>query len=92
MRLKSLGVTLLFVISSWIAPPPAQALTVRSIPANWETTYTNAGASARLGASSFTFDESGRDVVATFNVTFISESRQQWPEDAKKAFMRATKI
>ena len=92
MRLKSLGVTLLFVISSWIAPSPAQALTVRSIPANWETTYTNAGASARLGASSFTFDESGRDVVATFNVTFISESRQQWPEDAKKAFMRATKI
>ena len=100
MRLKSLGVTLLFVISSWVVPTPAQALPVRSIPANWETTYTdagadsgaNAGASARLGASSFTFDESGRDVVATFNVSFISESRQQWPEDAKKAFMRATKI
>lgn len=100
MRLKSLGVTLLFVISSWIAPTPAQALPVRSIPANWEITYTDAGANAgadagagaRLGASSFTFDESGRDVVSTFNVTFISESRQQWPEDAKKAFMRATKI
>ena len=73
-------------------PLPAQALPVRSIPANWEVTYAGAGAGARLGASSFTFDESGRDVVSTFNVTFISESRQQWPEDAKKAFMRATKI
>ena len=96
MRLKSLGVTLLLVISSWITPAPAQALSVKSIPAHWESTYAtsgpNAGAGARLGASSFTFDESGRDVVSTFNVTFISESRQQWPEDAKKAFMRATKI
>ncbi|NDA81162.1 MAG: hypothetical protein EBX92_08625, partial [Actinobacteria bacterium] len=77
-------------------PAPAQALSVKSIPAHWESTYAtsgpNAGAGARLGASSFTFDESGRDVVSTFNVTFISESRQQWPEDAKKAFMRATKI
>jgi len=96
VRLKSLGVTLLFVISGWLLPLPAQALTVRSIPANWEVTYAdsevNAAAGARPGTSSFTFDESGRDVVATFNVTFISESRQQWPEDAKKAFMRATKI
>ena len=94
MRLKSLGVTLLLVISSWVSPAPAHSLSVRSIPANWEITYAEAaaGASARLGTSSFTFDESGRDVISTFNVTFISESRQQWPEDAKKAFMRATKI
>ena len=104
MRLKSLGVTLLFVISSWITPIQAEALYARSIPADWEITYanpehsyrsdveSNAGASARLGASSFTFDDSGRDVRSTFNVTFITESRQQWPEDAKKAFMRATKI
>lgn len=108
MRLKSLGVTLLFVISSWALPTPAQALTALSIPANWEITYAdsgtgtgtgtgsgtgvNAGTGARLGASSFTFDESGRDILSTFTVSFISESRQQWPEDAKKAFLRATKI
>jgi hypothetical protein len=96
VRLKSLGVTLLLVMSSWISPAPAHSLPVRSIPADWETTFVNSGAnagtSARLGTSSFTFDDSGRDVISTFNVTFISESRQQWPEDAKKAFMRATKI
>jgi hypothetical protein len=96
VRLKSLGATLLLVISSWVSPAPAHSLPVRSIQANWETTYANAGAnagvSARLGASSFTFDDSGRDVRSTFNVTFISESRQQWPEDAKRAFLRATKI
>jgi len=92
VRIKSLGVALVFVISSWVIPAPAQALPVRSIPADWEVTYANAGAGARLGASSFTFDESGRDVLSTFNVTFISESRQQWPEEAKSAFMRATKI
>jgi hypothetical protein len=96
VRLKSLGATLLLVISGWVIPVPAQALTVRSIPANWEITYAdsevNAGAGARLGASSFTFDETGRDVLSTFNVSFLSESRLPWPEDAKKAFMRATKI
>ena len=96
MRLKSLGATLLFVISSaFIATPltPAQGLTeehVHSIPANWDVVY--AGAGSNQGPSSITFDETGRDVLSTFNVTFISESRQQWPEDAKKAFMRAAKI
>ena len=93
MRLKSLGATLLFVISSTLLPIPALGLTARpplSIPANWDVVY--AGVSNNQGASSITFDETGRDVLSTFNVTFISESRQQWPEDAKKAFMRATKI
>lgn len=94
MRLKSLGVTLLLVISSWLAPTsltsPALGLTVRSIPGNWDVTY--AGTSSSQGPSTITFDDTGRDVLSTFNVTFISESRQQWPEDAKKAFLRATKI
>ena len=94
MRLKSLSVTLLLVISSWLAPgaitAPAQALSVRSIPGNWDVTY--ASSSPTQGPSTIAFDETGRDVLSTFNVSFISESRQQWPEDAKKAFLRATKI
>jgi hypothetical protein len=94
VRLKSLGATLLLVISSWLAPAsltsPAQGLTVRSIPGNWDVTYV--GSSPSQGPSTITFDDTGRDVLSTFNVTFISESRQQWPEDAKKAFLRATKI
>ncbi|MEY4624403.1 MAG: hypothetical protein RLZZ07_1033, partial [Actinomycetota bacterium] len=94
MRLKSLGATLLLVISSWLAPAsltsPALGLTVRSIPGNWDVTYV--GSSPNQGPSTITFDDTGRDVLSTFNVTFISESRQQWPEDAKKAFLRATKI
>ncbi len=94
MRLKSLSVTLLLVISSWLAPgaisAPAEALTVRSIPGNWDVTY--ASSSPTQGASTIAFDETGRDVLSTFNVVFISESRQQWPEEAKKAFLRATKI
>ena len=90
MRLKSLCAAFIFVISSAITPAPAQAITSHSIPGNWDVVY--AGTSSRLGSSSITFDETGRDVLSTFNVTFITESRQQWPEDAKKAFMRATKI
>jgi hypothetical protein len=94
VRLKSLGATLLLVISSWLAPAsltsPALGLTVRSIPGNWDVTYV--GSSPNQGPSTITFDDTGRDVLSTFNVTFISESRQQWPEDAKKAFLRATKI
>ena len=80
MRLKSLGATLLFVISSaFVAAPltPAHGLTeehVHSIPANWDVVY--AGAGVNQGPSSITFDETGRDVLSTFNVTFISESRQ----------------
>jgi len=94
VRIKSLGAALLLVISSWLGPAsliaPAQSLTVRSIPGNWDVTYV--GSTPTQGPSSFTFNESGRDVLSSFNVTFISESRQQWPEDAKKAFIRATKI
>ncbi|MFZ9926436.1 MAG: hypothetical protein ACO3FB_01440 [Candidatus Nanopelagicaceae bacterium] len=94
MRLKSLGATLLLVISGWLAPAsltsPALGLTVRSIPGNWDVTYVES--SPNQGPSTITFDDTGRDVLSTFNVTFISESRQQWPEDAKKAFLRATKI
>ena len=94
MRLKSLGASLVLVISSWLAPTPlisiAHSLSAHSIPGNWDVTYV--GSTQSQGPSSITFDESGRDVLSTFNVTFISESRQQWPEDAKKAFTRATKI
>ena len=70
--------------------PTASALTPESAIAPLQVTY--AGASTKQTPTYIPFNDANLDPKSKFEVNFFTESRTQWPEPAKKAFLRATQI
>ena len=70
--------------------PTASALKPQSIIAPLQVTY--AGASTKVTSTYIPFNDANLDPKSKFEVNFLTESRTQWPEPAKKAFLRATQI